>query len=172
MMIFIDGSNLYHGLKDFVGRTDVDLGKLAQKLAQDRELVRTYYYNCPVRREDGEDRYRRQQKFFAALKNLPDFEIRLGHLQQDRSGALVEKGVDVSLAVDMLSRAYKDHYDIAVLVSGDGDFARVLQEVKDLGKKVEVAFFPKCHHLRTAADRFILLSEDLLRDCWLQKARG
>jgi len=58
----------------------------------------------------------------------------------------------------MLSRAYKDHYDIAVLVSGDGDFARVLQEVKDLGKKVEVAFFPKCHHLRTAADRFILFS--------------
>ena len=54
--------------------------------------MRTYYYNCPVRRKDGEDRYRRQQKFFAALRNLPDFEIRLGHLQQDRSGALVEKG--------------------------------------------------------------------------------
>jgi len=118
VMVFIDGGNLYHGLRDFVGRTDVDLGKLAQKLAGDRELVRTHYYNCPVRREDGEDRYRRQQKFFDALRNLPDFEIMLGHLQQDRSGALVEKGVDVSLAVDMLSRAYKDHDDRAVLVSG------------------------------------------------------
>ncbi|MEW6399904.1 MAG: hypothetical protein AB1503_12210 [Bacillota bacterium] len=39
VMVFIDGSNLYHGLRDFVGRADLDLGKLAQRLAGDRELV-------------------------------------------------------------------------------------------------------------------------------------
>ena len=38
MMVFIDGSNLYHALEDFVGHTDLDLGKLAQTLAG---LVRT-----------------------------------------------------------------------------------------------------------------------------------
>lgn len=38
VMVFIDGSNLYHALKDFVGCTDLDLGKLAQTLAGDISL--------------------------------------------------------------------------------------------------------------------------------------
>ena len=32
VMIFIDGSNLYHSLKGFFKRTDIDIGKMARKL--------------------------------------------------------------------------------------------------------------------------------------------
>jgi uncharacterized LabA/DUF88 family protein len=52
-------------------------------------------------------------------------------------------------AVGMVSRAYKHHFDEAVLVSGDGDCASVVQEVKDSGKQVEVAYFGRCRNLRT-----------------------
>ena len=50
----------------------------------------------------------------------------------------VEKGCDVNLAVDMMSMAYKNLYDVAILVSADGDFASACQCVKDLGKHIEI----------------------------------
>lgn len=46
-MIFIDGSNFYHGLKNVVGKTNIDFQRLAEKLCGERELVRIYYYNAP-----------------------------------------------------------------------------------------------------------------------------
>ncbi|MCM8829498.1 MAG: NYN domain-containing protein [Candidatus Omnitrophica bacterium] len=82
----------------------------------------------------------------------------------------IEKGVDILLACDMLSLAYNDAYDTAILVSGDGDFAYVIKNIKLLNKKVEVAYFPKrrCWHLRQVSDKFIPLEnaffEDLIKE--------
>ncbi|MDP6448583.1 MAG: NYN domain-containing protein, partial [Dehalococcoidales bacterium] len=45
-MIFIDGSNLYHSLKNIFGRTDLDIGKFCQRLLGRRKLGRIYYYNA------------------------------------------------------------------------------------------------------------------------------
>ena len=39
VMIFIDGSNLYHSLKNHTGRTDLDIGKFCHKLTGRRQLV-------------------------------------------------------------------------------------------------------------------------------------
>lgn len=50
-----------------------------------------------------------------------------------------EKGVDVFLAVDLL--ALKDTYDVAIIVSGDQDYAPAVKAVKNFGKQViNVAF--------------------------------
>lgn len=51
------------------------------------------------------------------------------------------KGVDISLATDMLGNAYNNNYDVAVLVAGDGDYVPLVEDVKRLGKVVYVAFF-------------------------------
>jgi len=142
VMIFIDGSNFYHGLKNVVGKTNIDFQKLAEKLCGERDLIRTYYYNAPVQREGregNEEKYRSQQKFFSALDNVPYLTKKLGRLEK-RGNIWVEKGVDVHLAVDMLSMAVKNLYDVAILISGDGDFASAIDAVKDLGKHVEVAY--------------------------------
>lgn len=66
----------------------------------------------------------------------------------------MEKGVDMRLGVDVLSAAAKDMYDAAVLVSGDGDLAEAVKSVKELGRHVEVAAFPKnrAYELVQAAD--------------------
>lgn len=93
-------------------------------------------------------------------------------LKKDESKAithfkyLVEKGVDISIATDMLSLAYDNIYDTGVLVSGDGDFAYVIKKIKLLGKKMEVAFFPKrrCWHLRQVSDKFIPLERNFFVD--------
>ena len=166
VMIFIDGSNLYHGLKNVVGKTNIDFQKLAEKLCGERDLIRTYYYNAPVQREGNEDNYKSQQKFFSALDDIPYLTIRLGRLEK-RGNTWVEKGVDVRLAVDMLSMGVKNLYDVAVLISGDGDFASAIDAVKDLGKHVEVAYVSQTHQLKTSWDKFIPLTSEYLNDCFL-----
>lgn len=164
--IFIDGSNFYHCMKQELGSARIDFHEFAKLLAGGRKLVRTYYYNAPVRREDGEERYQAQQKFFDALRRVPYLEVKLGRLEP-RGATVVEKGVDIAIAVDMLHFAATDMYDTAILVTGDGDFASAVQAVKNLGKHVENSFFKTglSRHLSDTADRFVLLDKDVLKDC-------
>ena len=51
------------------------------------------------------------------------------------------KGVDIALATDLLSNAYNDNFEVAVLVAGDGDYIPLISEVKRLGKVVYLVFF-------------------------------
>jgi NYN domain-containing protein len=64
----------------------------------------------------------------------------------------VEKGVDAAIITDLLSMAFDDNYDNAVLVSGDADYAPAVQYIqKKTDKQIVQAFF-KSHgdQLRTA----------------------
>ena len=56
------------------------------------------------------------------------------------SGA-IEKKVDINISIDIISLAYEDAYDTAVLASSAGDFIPVVKKVKELGKIVEVWAF-------------------------------
>jgi uncharacterized LabA/DUF88 family protein len=70
------------------------------------------------------------------------------------------KGVDIALTKDMLMHAFFGNYEIAVLVSGDGDYVPVVEEIKRLGKRVVVAFFTDeglNPELRRAADELYSL---------------
>ena len=59
-----------------------------------------------------------------------------------------EKGVDVRMATDMISLAWVDSYDIAVLVSSDRNFVPVAAFLETRGIKViHGAFPPKGAHL-------------------------
>ena len=53
-----------------------------------------------------------------------------------------EKGVDVRIATDMISLAWSDNYDIAVLVSSDRDFVPVADFLGTRGIKVIHGAFP------------------------------
>ena len=53
-----------------------------------------------------------------------------------------EKGVDVRMATDMISLAWVDNYDIAVLVSSDRDFVPVAEFLETKGIRVIHGAFP------------------------------
>ena len=78
VMVFIDGSNLYHSLKDFFKRTDLDIGRFCQKLIEKKRLVRVYYYNAIVGMKQEPERYRHQQAFFASVQAVPIYRITFG----------------------------------------------------------------------------------------------
>lgn len=163
--VFIDGSNFYYACRENLGgRTDVNLGSFASFLVgPSRSLVRTYYYTCALPPDHDEDARKSQQRFFTALQRVPYTELRLGKLvrrdsecsqcHHKRTG-YQEKGVDMRIGVDMLASASKSLYDVAILVSGDGDLVEAVNAVKELGKHVEVATFAasRSDELAAAAD--------------------
>ena len=168
VMIFIDGSNLYHVLKQNTDKRDLDYKKFSQKLSGDRELIRTYYYNIRQESPDNPKLAESQDRFLNALYETEYLEVKLGIWKQ-RGQTMVEKGVDVMIAADLISHAYEDHYDTAILVSGDADFYPALQVVKDTGKQVEVAAFDS--NLSSEAARFsdaiIKFNKSYFDDLWM-----
>lgn len=174
VMVFIDGNNLYHSLKHVMGRTNLDFHEFSRRLVQDRQLIRVYYYNAPLNREDDEEKYRQQQSFFDSLDTVPYLTKKFGRLEKRlvkqtlpdgtfvSVPTYVEKGVDTFIVIDMLSHAYKDNYDTAILVSGDEDFAVLVDNIKDIGKHVEVANLGGSYILRQAADKYVLIDKGLL----------
>lgn len=169
VMIYIDGSNVYHSLRSGGWRTDLNFEHFCAELAGDRRLVRTYYYNAQVDEAKDPETYGKQQQFFASLRNIPYFELRLARVVYPPKWPAVpayEKGVDVHLAIDMLTHAARDNYDVAILVSADSDFAEAVQAVKDFGKNVEVALFgPSAETsqvLRDVADKVTVIDEKVL----------
>lgn len=171
--IFIDGSNLYHSLEENCKRFDVDFGAFTQKLCKGRKLFRTYYYNVLRDPERNPQAYQDQQKFLSALYNTPYLEVRLGAAKV-RGEIAIEKGVDIMLATDLLRFAWQDLYDVAILVSGDGDFAYALQAIKNIGKHVEVAAFPAnmSWELAQVADTCEFFTPDYFGDLWSRRRTG
>ncbi|MDO8491300.1 MAG: NYN domain-containing protein [Dehalococcoidia bacterium] len=171
--IFIDGSNLYHALKENVGRTDLNFSEFARRLVGQRQLSRTYYYNILQDRSQNPEGFREQQEFLDVLRNTPYLEVRLGGTKLSQ-GVPVEKGVDIMLATDLLHFAANNLYDTAVLVSGDGDFAYALQTAKNLGKHIEVAHFEKnvSRDLLEVADLKHLMNRDFFKELWVGKPRS
>lgn len=168
VMIFIDGSNLYHVLKQNADKLDLDYKKFSEKLCGDRELIRTYYYNIRQDSPENPKLAESQDRFLNALYETDYLEVKLGIWKQ-RGQTMVEKGVDVMIAADLISHAYEDHYDTAILVSGDADFYPAIQVVKDTGKQVEVAAFDSNLSSEAArvSDVLIKFDKGYFNDVWM-----
>jgi uncharacterized LabA/DUF88 family protein len=123
----------------------IDFAKLIETLRKSRMLIGVYYYNAPLDRSYNEEIYWKQQRFFSELRKIPGFHVVLCNMRKlrrlDGSFEFAVKGDDIYLATDMVSFAYENTYDTAILVSGDGDFVPSIRRVQKLGKKVENAYF-------------------------------
>jgi hypothetical protein len=109
--------------------------------------IRSYYYTSTTGADDEQKRI---------TQNLSELGFSPVVLKKDKRQART-KGVDIALSKDVLSHAFLDNYDVAILVAGDGDYVPLVSELKRLGKIVSVAFFSKfgmSPELRLASDNF------------------
>jgi len=161
VIIFIDGSNFYYALKRSFFKTNIDFEKFCNFLCSDNALITIKYYNSPLNRIDDPEEYKKQQKFFNYLLKVPLMDVYFGRLEKRPDGKKAEKGVDVKLAVDLVVNAYKDNYDIAILVSNDADFIPAINEVLALNKKVYYVGFPKMksYHLNKVCSKTIKIND-------------
>ncbi len=176
--LFIDGSNFYYGLKSTYGEerslTNFNFLKLGEILTGNkRDLLRIYYYNAPLDYKSSPEAYAKQQRFFEKVKSTEKVKLILSRLQKRKikdTGQFyyVVKGDDIHIAVDMVKGAYENTFDVAILVSGDGDFVPAVKVVQEKGKSVENAYFKPSlsWHLKQECDKSIKLNKEILDKCF------
>lgn len=147
----------------------VDVPHLARVLAKQPPgfiLSKLRYYTSPSPNPNPQ-----QQRFFDALRQSSSTELILGRHESRSSGASqyhVEKETDVKLTVDMVTGAYKNLYDTAMLITGDTDFVPAVLAVREAGKRVIWCHFRGQGHsdeLRQVCDESLEMDDKLLRTC-------
>lgn len=153
VMMFIDGSNLLHTSQDFRQGFKIDYLKLRDVLLDGRNLVRPYFYCSRVPDDPTGLAFREKLQYLG-------FSVFASPLRR-RGIGWVEKGVDAALVTDMLCMAFRNAYDVAIVVSGDIDLKRAIEVVKTLGKRVEIAAFRSGigGDMKLIADKFIPLDD-------------
>ena len=108
----------------------------------------------------------------AYLANLPtriDQQVYhdLGRLARThhKTTAMVEKAVDVMVAVDMVVMAERDEFDAAYLLSADGDFTPAVEAVRLNNKKVYAVSVAVGAQLASVVNSYIRLKPDWFDDC-------
>ena len=150
--VFIDGRNFFYSLRGMdIKYTDLnfDFVKFSKLINgvnwKNRELKKIFYYNAPLKQQVDQRLFKKQQKLFARLRLDPLVEVRLckmlGRTDDSGNHRFVTKGDDIWIACDMLREAYKNNYDIGIIVSNDGDFIKAVEYVQGFGKTVENAYF-------------------------------
>lgn len=127
--VFVDGANVYHMERDVLGWR-IDLCKLLDWVRRTGTVTDAIYYTG-VGAPAG-------ARFDAFLRALPHLGFSLVTKPVKtlvrRNGSLINKAnLDVEIVLDMFTML--DAFDMAVLVSGDGDFRRPLELLRTRGKR-------------------------------------
>lgn len=181
VVAYIDGYNLYHGLIDARLRTSrwLDIRavcKSQMRKGQQLEFVR--YFTTRVRNDPRKSE--RQSRFVDAIEGLGGVFIDYGYFQSKDVHCYScghswhqreEKKTDINIAVRLLEDAHDDRFDIAILISGDGDLAPAIDSVRSRTpeKRIVVAFPPKRNsfELQRAAHAHKRISRTTILSCHL-----
>jgi uncharacterized LabA/DUF88 family protein len=148
--VFVDVPNVLYGADHLDGT--INMGKLLQYLVGGREVVRATAYS-PVSDDPSEPVER--QRFVAPF--VPHgYRIVTKPLKRFADGS-IKGNFDVEMAIDMVTMA--ERLDVVSIVSGDSDFARLVEVIQGRGVRVEVVAFAGSTsvEMRSLADRYIEL---------------
>lgn len=155
VIVYIDGFNLYFGLREAYNRKFhwLDLVKLSNSLLKpEQQLIAVKYFTSRV--HGVPSKIKRQDTYLEALTSLPLCHTYFGQFMVNdhncpKCGNVEhipsEKMTDVNIATHILVDAFENSFDVALLISGDSDLSGPVSEIKRLfpEKKVIVAFPPK-----------------------------
>jgi len=157
VIAYIDGFNLYFGMVE-AGLEYckwLDLKQLVTNLLKpSQELIDVKYFTSRV--NNNLEKQKRQSLYIDALEatgvkiiygNYQDNKvncIRCGHIWKSAK----EKMTDVNIATSIIVDAFRNEYDMAMLISGDTDLIPPIKEVHSIfnSKRVMIAFPPKRHN--------------------------
>jgi uncharacterized LabA/DUF88 family protein len=147
--VFIDGQNLYHAAMDAFGYTypNYDPGALARELcaSQGWSAGAVYFYTgipdasdnpfwnhfwvskLAVMGTRGIKAYSRPLRYRNEI-------IRLADGSQHTVLVAREKGIDVRIALDVVSLARLQAFDVALLLSQDQDLSEVADEIREIAR--------------------------------------
>lgn len=178
---YIDGFNLYNGLKEKYARKYLwlDLEAVAGRLLRpDQELVAVKYFTAFVRNDPAA--LARQNAFIGALRATTGVEVVLGRFQEKTQTCFKcgstwrtyeEKETDVNIAVTMLQDGVSHRFDIALVLSADSDLCPAVKTLTGLVPRARVvAVFPPARRsdkLAQAVHASFRLGESIIRQSQL-----
>jgi len=199
---YIDGFNFYCGVvKNKPQYKWLDLFKFCRILMAGDNLLKVKYFTALVKEHGDPRRPVRQKKYWDALKtiNKDKIDIIMGKFREDqkfyriaryqffrnnnsgntatRNSICVikpeEKGSDVNLAVHLVNDAWRNLYDIALVISNDSDLAEGIKIVKECCNKEIVLANPfQWKRTGTATElKSLHLSFRKIRDNQLEKCQ-
>jgi len=150
--LFVDVPNLIYAAER--RNVTIDFGKVLEYFTRNRELVRASAY-API--TDDPQAKLESQRFAQHFLGHP-YRLVTKPLKRFADGSM-KANFDIELAIDILTMS--DRLDIVVLMSGDGDFRRVVELVASRGVRVEVAAFSETasNELKAVADRYVDLAQ-------------
>ncbi len=155
---YIDGFSLYHSI-DNLNESHLkwlNLWDLAKSLIkEDEELVVVYYFSAYATWKP--EAYARHRKYVKALEFFGVTPV-MGHFKSRNKVCKAcetewvdheEKETDVNIALRILSDAFEDVYDRAIIISSDSDLVPAIRDVKTKfpKKSILVATPPKRHEV-------------------------
>ncbi len=155
VIAYVDGFNLYHGLRDRYGRRYLwlDLEHLVRRMRPKDRIVAVRYFTALVR--DDPASLARQRAYLGALSaHSGAVEIILGRYQQKTVSCrecgnawttYEEKETDVNIAVSLVADAAARASDVALIVSADSDLCPAIRTARSSNpsRRMVAAFPPR-----------------------------
>ena len=143
--MFVDVANMYYAARG--QDVDVDYVALLKHATKGRDLIRAYAYT-------GLDPENENQRKFIDFLAKNGYKPVVKDIRKFGDGRM-KANLDIELVVDLFRLA--DRMDIAVIVSGDGDFAPAIRALQDKGVRCEVISFKPntSSDLMAVADEFM-----------------
>ena len=127
--VFVDVANIFYAAK--AAGADIDYVTLLKAAVAGRDFVRAYAYT-------GLDPENENQRNFHSFLARNNYKVVSKDIRKYGDGK-VKANLDIELVVDMMKTAR--NLDVAVVISGDGDFAPAIRAVQEMGVRVEVISF-------------------------------
>ena len=137
--VFIDGANLFWGMKNHAD-WKIDFLKLRQYL-KTKYSVRFYnYYACEdddPSTEEFKEKSEKQKKFHRVLRGI-GYNMKIKSLKHigTSSGEITKGDMDVDITVDVGSLL--DDADLIILFCGDSDFLPLVEKCYEKGKYIRI----------------------------------
>ncbi|MBD1389182.1 NYN domain-containing protein [Neiella sp. HB171785] len=151
-LILVDVQNVYYTTRQAFGR-NFDYNQFWALATSDKTLTKAFAYAI--------DRGDQKQREFQNILRAIGFEVKLKPFIQ-RSDGSAKGDWDVGITIDAME--YSEQAGQVVLVSGDGDFALLVEHLKNKGKQVMVYGVEQltADSLKRAASQFIAIDGGLL----------
>lgn len=192
-MVFIDYQNFNINLNNHFKNNEMkprsinyqNLAKaINEKLPFESQVIKTYLFAYkPCDKLLKLENFSNYYKWLSNLRKTPYFEIIEGrqeirnikgvklNINDPSTYTTEEKETDINLATHMLAKGFQNAYDIAILVSGDTDYIKVVETLHNIGKTVVIAHFPHqaIEKYNGIIDSHIVLYNDLLTKAYNHK---
>ena len=152
--IFVDVPNLIYAAER--RNINLDFGRILDFFTRDRQLVRATAY-API--SDDPQAKLESQRFVHYFIGFP-YRLVTKPLKRFADGSM-KANFDIELAIDILTMS--DRLDVVVLMSGDGDFRRVVELIASRGVRVEIVAFAEAasSELKSVADLYVDVGQHL-----------